>query len=213
MDFSIVNKKILVLGKTNSGKSVLIKYIVSQHRSEFDKIFVICPTEEINGFYSNLVPDNCIFSDFKEDWLTTLIQKLTAMKKEDHKKKYNVLLILDDLGSDVKFSTSPAFTKMMVRGRHISLSLLISAQYLYQVPPICRSNICYLIVGQQNNQSQSILADEFLYGSIDRKEFMRIYHDAIKDYGFLLINCNSVKDTSNLNSIYGVLKTPPEYIK
>jgi hypothetical protein len=42
---------------------------------------------------------------------------------------------------------------------------------------------------------------------------MRIYHDAIKDYGFLLINCNSVKDTSNLNSIYGVLKTPPEYIK
>jgi hypothetical protein len=213
MDFSIVNKRICVLGKTNSGKSVLLKYIVTQHKQEFDKIFVICPTEEINGFYSNLVPANCIFSDFNEDWLHKLIKKLTDLKKEDNKKVLNVLLIMDDLGSDAKFITSDAFKRVCVRGRHLNISMIVSCQYLTQVPPICRSNICFLIVGQMNIQSVQLLADEFLYGSIDRKEFTKIYHDATKDYGFLLINCNSVKDTSNLNSIYGILKTPPEYIK
>ena len=95
----------------------------------------------------------------------------------------------------------------------MALSLLISCQYLFQVPPICRSNICFLIVGQQNNQSQQLLADEFLYGSIDRKEFLKMYHDATKDYGFLIINCNSVKNSSDLNSVYGILRAPSEYIK
>jgi hypothetical protein len=202
-----------VLGKTNSGKSVMIKYLVSHSKNEFDKIFVICPTEEINQFYSDIIDKNCIFSEFKEEWLKSLIKKLTDLKKENKDKKFNVLLILDDLGSDAKFSTSDSFKLLMVRGRHMGLSLLISCQYIYQVPPICRSNICYLIVGQQNNQSQQILADEYLYGNIDRKKFLNIYHNAIKDYGFLIVNCNSVKNGDDLNSIYGVLKAPSEYIK
>ena len=92
MDFSIVNKRICVLGKTNSGKSVMIKYIVSQHKNEFDKIFVICPTEEINGFYSNLIPSNCIFSEFNECWLASLIKKLTDIKKENKEKKRTHLM-------------------------------------------------------------------------------------------------------------------------
>ena len=170
MDFSIVNKRICILGKTNSGKSVLLKYIVNQHKTEFDKIFVICPTEEINGFYSDLVPQNCIFSDFNEEWLNKLIKKLTDIRKENKEKKINVLLILDDLGSDAKFITSDSFKRTCVRGRHLNISMIVSCQYLTQVPPICRSNICSLIVGQMNIQSQQLLADEFLYGSIDRKE-------------------------------------------
>jgi hypothetical protein len=205
-NFSIVNRRILVLGKTNSGKSVMIKYLVSHSKNEFDKIFVICPTEEINQFYSDIIDKNCIFSEFKEEWLKSLIKKLTDLKKENKDKKFNVLLILDDLGSDAKFSTSDSFKLLMVRGRHMGLSLLISCQYIYQVPPICRSNICYLIVGQQNNQSQQILADEYLYGNIDRKKFLNIYHNAIKDYGFLIVNCNSVKNGDDLNSIYGILR-------
>ena len=213
MDFTIVNKRICILGKTNSGKSVLLKYIVNQHKTEFDKIFVICPTEEINGFYSDLVPQNCIFSDFNEEWLNKLIKKLTDIRKENKEKKINVLLILDDLGSDAKFITSDSFKRTCVRGRHLNISMIVSCQYLTQVPPICRSNICYLIVGQMNIQSQQLLADEFLYGSIDRKEFLTMYHNATKDYGFLLINCNSVKNTTDLNSMYGILRCPTEHIK
>jgi hypothetical protein len=53
-----------------------------------------------------------------------------------------------------------------------------------------------------------MLADEFLMGSIDKKAFLDMYHRLTKDYSFLLMNNNSVKDDSDLNSIYGALKCP-----
>jgi hypothetical protein len=64
-----------------------------------------------------------------------------------------------------------------------------------------------------NKMGSEILADEFLYGSIDKREFLKMYHDASADYGFLLINCNSVKHSDDLNLMYGILRCPEEYIK
>jgi hypothetical protein len=49
-------------------------------------------------------------------------------------------------------------------------------------------------------------------GDIEKKDFIKMYHEATRDYSFLLINCNSVKNTSDLNSMYGKIKTPSEYI-
>jgi hypothetical protein len=86
--------------------------------------------------------------------------------------------------------------------------MMISAQYLYQIPPIARSNICAILVSQSNQQSSQLLADEYLFGEIDRKKFLAGYHKATRDYGFFVINCNSVKDNSNLAEIYGCLKVP-----
>ena len=40
-----------------------------------------------------------------------------------------------------------------------------------------------------------------------------MYYRATSNYGFLLINNNSTKSNNDLNSIYGVIKTPKEYIK
>lgn len=211
-NFNIINRRIGILGKTCSGKSVMLKYIVSKYKKEFKKTFVICPTECINSFYSDMVPANCIFDNFSEEWTTDLIKNLTEYKK-NNKEILNVLLILDDCGSDAKFVSSKAFRILCTRGRHLNITLIVTMQYIYQIPPACRSNLDFLIVGQMNHQATTILCDEYLMGSIDRKEFLKIYHNAIKDYGFLLINCNSVKDTDDLNSIYGIIKTPIQFVK
>ena len=211
MDFTIVNKTTALLGKRNSGKSQLLRYIVKQHKDDFVKIFVISPTEQVNKFYQEFVPDNCVFDGWKEDWVEKLIKKMTEVATKE--KGQNVLLILDDCGSDTNFNTSSTFKKIFTRGRHIFISIIITCQYIYQLPRITRSNLDFILAGQMNKMSSEILADEFLYGSIDRKEFLKMYHDASKDYGFLLINCNSVKDATDLNSMYGILKTPQEFIK
>ena len=44
MDFSILNKTISLVAKRNSGKSVLLKYLVEQEIQNYKKIFIICPT-------------------------------------------------------------------------------------------------------------------------------------------------------------------------
>ena len=61
MDFSILNKTISLVAKRNSGKSVLLKYLVEQEIENFKKVFVICPTN-FNGFYNDWIQPNCIFT-------------------------------------------------------------------------------------------------------------------------------------------------------
>ena len=158
-----------------------------------------------------MVDDKCIFDKWNEKWVEELIMKMTEISTKS--KNQNVLLILDDVCSDTNFNTPNTFKRIFTRGRHIFISIIITCQYIYQLPRIFRSNLDFILAGQMNAMSTQILADEFLYGSIERKEFIKMYHDASRDYGFFLINCNSVKNNDELNTIYGIVKTPLNFIK
>jgi hypothetical protein len=210
-DFTLKNKTITLCGKRNCGKSYLLKYLVEEHKNEFKKIFCVCPTERINNFYSKsgLVKDDCIFDEYNEDWANKLIAEMTKINSGKSSKDANhVLLILDDCISDVNFHQSNSLKRIYTRSRHFFLSVIITTQYLYSIPPVCRNNSDYVLVGQLNRSSLGILCDEFCSGDVDKQEFMKMYSRATKDYGFFTINCNSVKDGANLNSIYGIAKTP-----
>ena len=41
MDISLINNRILIIGKTNSGKSVLCKWLVNQQKQYFHKIIIL----------------------------------------------------------------------------------------------------------------------------------------------------------------------------
>lgn len=206
---SLINRTTALVGKRNSGKSIMLKHLVTLEKNQFDKIFVICPTESINRFYKDIVDEKCIFDAYNEVWMDKLIEKLTIANanttKEELKK---VLLIFDDILSDIDFHQSPAMKKIFTRGRHVGLSVICTCQYLYQLPPICRCNSDYVLVGSMNHQSKNLLCDEFLSGNLDRKAFINLYNKATKDFSFLLINNNNVKDNDDIDQIYGVIKAP-----
>jgi hypothetical protein len=128
------------------------------------------------------------------------------------KERKNVLIILDDCMSDTNFCTSKALKILYTRGRHINIAIIATCQYMNSLPPVCRNNTDWIIVGQMNHQSIQLLTDEYLSGSLDKREFFKLYNKSTKDYGFLLINNNSIKNNDNLNEIYGILKTPAEYV-
>ena len=204
--FTIVNKTVALLAKRNSGKSCLLKYLVSTELHKFKKIFVICPTEKINRFYSDIVDDECIFDNYNEKWVNKIIDKMTEINSnKPDKERKNILLILDDVVSDHNFHQSPSLKKLFVRGRHINIAIILTFQYLHLIPPVARNNLDYLFVGQLNKQSIDLLINEFISGDISKEEFIKMYNKNTKDYNFLVINNTSVKD-DDLNSIYGVIK-------
>jgi len=209
MEIDLVNKTVSLVAKRNSGNSVLLKHLVEAQKNEFHKIMVVCPTESINRFYRSLVPASCIFDEWKEDWANALIDKMTRINQDtpaEERKK--VLLILDDVMADTDFRQSPALKKIYLRGRHCGIGVVSTCQYLYNLPPVCRNNCDYCIVGQMNHQSVTLLADEYLSGDLDKKGFIQLYNRTTRDYNFLVINCNSIKDSDDLNQIYGVVKAP-----
>jgi hypothetical protein len=215
-DFTLVNNKLLLCGKTKSGKSQILRYLLIRERKKFDKVFLFCPTERINNFYDGLIKKENIYENFSEQWLEMLLKKLSDMysdNKDKNKKMKNILLIFDDCCSDTNFHQSDAIVKLFTRGRHLNISICITSQYPYHIPPICRVNCDYILVGQLNKQSIQLLKDEFLVGNIDSKEFTKMYYRTTGDYQFLIINNNSVKNNDNLDEIYGTIKCPTKYLK
>jgi Poxvirus A32 protein len=213
IELDIVNKTTSLVAKRNSGKSVLLKYLVDSVKSSFFKIYVVCPTEGVNAFYSDMVEQNCIFDSWNESWCEALITKMSEKNKGKTKKELsNVLIILDDVMSDTDFHQSKALKKLYTRGRHIGIGIIATCQYLVSLPPVCRNNCDWLISGQLNRASVSLLCEEYMSGNIDKPDFIKLYQRATKDYGFLLINNTSIKESDDLNQIYGIIRCPEEYV-
>ena len=214
MNFEILNKTICLTAKRGSGKSRLLRYLVIMNKHIFDKIFIVCPTECLNSFYKGIVPPENIFDTFKEEWFEKLIKRMTEVNsgKTDDEMKH-ILVILDDCASDVAFHHSKAIKKLFTRGRHLKISIIMTAQYIYHISPLMRCNTDFLLVGQMNKQGVDILATEFLMGNLTKQEFIQMYYNSTNDYKFLLINNNSTKSNDDLNEIYGKLKCPERYVK
>ena len=203
MNFSLKDNRIILCGKTNSGKSVLLKHMLKKEKHKFHKIFVISPTEQVLKFYSDIVPPNQIIHEYSDEWITDLLKKLTAHKKNDD-KKFNVLLILDDVGADAH--NSKALNKVFTMGRHLGISIIITSQFINQLPLTSRTNASFVCCSQMNKASIDILVDEYLMGPIEKKEFIKMYHDSTRDFNFFVICCNSVKDNEDLDQLYGTIR-------
>ena len=176
------------------------------------KIFIICPTDTINQFYKDITNDQCIFSEYDEQWTQTLINKMTEINsKIDKTKRKNVLSILDDLVADINFAACKSLRILAIRGRHLGISIIMKSQYMNTIPPVTRSNCDLTIVGNLNRRSLHLLEQEF-NTTLEKKRFHELYINSTKDYNFLCINNNSVKNNTQLNTIYGILKTPEEEI-
>jgi hypothetical protein len=212
-NFTLVNNRIILTGKTRSGKSRLLKYLVSCEINKFSKIIVVCSTEKVNRFYADIVDEEFIFDDYNEEYFEELIKKMTDINanKSDKDKKM-ICIIADDVVCDTNLHNSKSLRKIAMRGRHIGIGLLITAQYINLIPPYLRVNSDFIFVAQMNRASQDILCNEFICGEISKEEFLKIYRNSTKDYGFLVINNNSVKDNCDINSLYGSIKTPSKYL-
>ncbi len=92
MNFTIVNKTTVLSAKRNSGKSELLRYLVRANHNKFKKIFVICPTEQINSFYKNIVPANCVYDEYQDEWVEDLIENMTKINAGKNNSNANHIL-------------------------------------------------------------------------------------------------------------------------
>ena len=120
--------------------------------------------------------------------------------KLDKTKRKNVLLILDDLVADINFAACKSLRILAIRGRHLGISIITTSQYIYTIPPVIRSNCDLTIVGNLNRRSLELLEQEF-NTTLEKKRFHELYVNSTKDYSFLCINNNSVKNNTELNTI------------
>ena len=192
-----------------SGKSHMAKWLIKNSLHEFKKVYVICPTESIKPFFSEITTPECVHTSWDEEWVKNLSERLTRINTgKSEEEVEHCLLVLDDIFGDFNPHTSKSLRSIISRSRHYGLGICICIQQLYMAPPICRCNCNVLVAGQQSSMAQSILCDEFCV-RISKKEFIELYQKNTLNHSFFCINNSSVL-SEDPNELYGCLKAPSD---
>lgn len=139
----------MVIGKRNTGKSVLTKDIMF-HKKHIPAGMVMSGTEEGNGWYSSWVPDLFIYNEFDKDAVEKLIKRQRLLCKRGTPQK--VFLVLDDCMFDKKVMREKCIRQIFMNGRHWGIFLVVTSQYVADAGPEIRSNCDYVFVLRENIQ-------------------------------------------------------------
>ena len=129
------------------------------------------------------------------------------MKKENYKKLYSILTIVDDFADAPECSRqSKLFHSLYTRGRHNSISTITATQKFTSIHPISRVDATELYVYRLRNYNDIPAFWEEASAIADKKVLLEIYHTAVEEpYSFLYVNlrAKNENDIFQLGSIRG----------
>lgn len=158
VEFEFPNR-IMVLGPSESGKTNVIRLITKNYAPSFDFIFLFSPNEhEETHIPKKYRFDRVSFTKLKSIWNFAIKTK----------RKYNILVIMDDL-SATNFGNK-FFADFITRCRHDNISIIFGVQYLKTLPPVVRENIKQYIVCHGNNKTCDSLFE--LSSTRNKRTFM-----------------------------------------
>lgn len=124
---------VIIFGSRGRGKSVCMRYLVYSLRKSWDEVYLFSETSQLQPKTYEYIPKDHQFSEFAVDKLSELIER----QKEDvnHKienkqedKIQHLLFLFDDVISNPKIRSTPAFNSLFTLGRHIRISVIILTQ-------------------------------------------------------------------------------------
>lgn len=181
----VVPIRIIITGKTNTGKTHYAKSLISFLRDKIDKLYVMCPTMK-EGSWESITSKSHIFDEYDPEVILDVIEKQKRHMKED-KKMDQVMFILDDCIHDIT-KKDKTVNKLYTQGRHWNISIIIISQKFVLINNTIRANpdfcICTRIV---NAKELDAIWKEYNNG-ISRSDFGRMCNLATEGFGVLVID-------------------------
>lgn len=180
----------VIIGKRNTGKSVLVKDLMYAKR-HLPAGIVMSGTEEGNGYYGTWIPPAFVYTRFDPVAIERLYEKQKRLKTRGVKQ--NVYLLIDDcmFESNVVMK-APVIKELFMNGRHFNIFVILVAQYVMQLSPAVRSNSDYVIVLRDNIKENQERLHRAFFGMFARFDDFRDTMMAVtENYGALIIDANS----------------------
>eukprot|EP00732_Lithocolla_globosa_P006494 Lithocolla_globosa_v1_NODE_7592_length_927_cov_406.575688.p1 type:complete len:271 gc:universal NODE_7592_length_927_cov_406.575688:877-65(-) len=109
-------------------------------------------------------------------------------KKKPKKVSPKYIIIFDDISAELK---DPYVSQLLKQNRHYKSKVIISSQWLNDIPPQARRQIEYYIIfgGMNDDKLEELYKNADL--DISFEQFYKIYHDATQQkYNFLYVDTN-----------------------
>jgi hypothetical protein len=196
----------ILLAPSASGKTVLIQnMILDIYKGLFQRIYIFSPSIEVDHTWEPVKKhiekdlkikhskeEPIYFSEYNNEALLEIIdtQKkvIEYQKKENYKRLFQILIIIDDFADSVEVSrNSKLLHSLFTRGRHSQISTIVSTQKFCALAPIIRVNASELYVFRlRNYQDLQCFIDEVSAIVGDKQTLLNMYKIATdEDYSFL----------------------------
>lgn len=198
----------IICGPSGSGKTVLLQsMILDIYRGLFSRIYCFSPSihvdytwQPVKDYIKNVMKieetdtDKFYYDHYDFEALNSIITTqhkiIDYMKKHGYKKLHQILIIVDDMADDPRFTRqSKLLHQLYIRGRHNAISTITSVQKYFCLAPIIRINSTQLYVYKLRNYKdlESIL--EELSAIYPKSTLLEIYNKATEQaYSFLYVN-------------------------
>ena len=131
--------------------------------------------------------------------IDTQHKMIEYQKKQDHKKLYSILIVVDDFADDPKFSRhSKILHALYTRGRHNSISTITATQKFAAIAPIIRVNATGLYVHRLRNYKDLEIFVEEVSAITDKATILQIYQMGTTEPYSVLCKSTSSKEKRHI---------------
>ena len=194
------DKVIVLIGKRETGKSVLVKDLL-YYQKDIPIGTVISATESANCFYGNIIPPIFIHDEYTPDIIDNVLKRqrmvIKKMKQDFSQKGHSSIdprafLILDDCLYDQSWTKDKNVRSLFMNGRHYKMLFIITMQYSLGIPPNLRTNVDYTFILRENIVSNRKRLYEQYAGMFPSFEiFCQVMDQCTENYECLVINNNA----------------------
>ena len=197
----IINKSILIIGRSATGKTTLIKDFIhgnlQRYKTNNNLVFA---TSIGRGYDVGKYLDDHII---KENYIST---EYNGNKINEHitkKDKENTYIILDGVIHNNKiFETDISLQKIQYNCRQYYITSIITQQYPLQMTPEYRENFDFIILFDVGMISSVKKIYEYYGGPFPSFDiFYKFFKEFTSDHGCMIID-NTVKHINNSDFIY-----------
>jgi hypothetical protein len=215
--------KVLLIGRSElSGKSTMIGNLLLRpfdnsdesgkefYKQDFkgENIYIVNPSIHLDDKYASIIkakgiPEGNIFTDFDEEELTQLYARLQEQYDEEVAvgKIEQKLFIFDDCAhsGDLKAKQYGILTKLAANGRHLGISMIVTAQKYSAVNTLVRENATGVILWECSGKQLDLVSED--HATMPKPKFEKMFRECTKDkHSFMVINYSNPTDARFLNS-------------
>jgi len=201
---------IVLLGKRDTGKSVLVKDILF-YKQDIPVFSCISGSEEGNGFYGAILPKLFIHHEYSSAIIERILvrQKQMMRQIQQEEARYGTshidpraAIIMDDCLFDNSWARDKLMRLLFMNGRHWKLMLMITMQYPLGIPPILRTNIDYVfILRDQNFTNRKRIYENYASMFPTLEAFCQVMNQCTENYECLVID-NNVKSNRLQDQVF-----------
>jgi hypothetical protein len=204
--------RVCIVGKSQlSGKSTMIGNLVlrpfdltddsgeQMYKNDFKgkDIYIVCPSFDLDEKMHSIakgkmIPEGNIYREYNEEQLMELYNRVESNFNEaveNGRKPVHSLIILDDcaFAGSLKDKMNGVLTKIACNGRHILMSMVLSAQRYTQVSTVIRENVTGAIFFEATNKQLELISED--HCSTNKKLWEAAFRKCTQEkHGFFVVN-------------------------